>query len=280
MLAGCAPTPNHAVTAWADGPARGKVLLTEHYALHTTIDDRAFRNAMAATMEASHRLYEQLVPAPTAPAAAERREGFVFAYRDEWRRHTSAIAGPEAEIFLRIHKGGYAHERMFATFFHGGPQTLAVCRHEGWHQHVALGFRSRPPPFLEEGLATLFEAGFEGGDVARPATNAPRRARLVEAVRRDRAWPLGTLLHRHAGNFIGIDWRQVDTFYAQAWALGHLLTSDPSYRPGLRRLLDGYANGSLAARRPEAAFAWAFERPFEQIEVDYQAHVRKLAGGR
>jgi hypothetical protein len=261
--------------AWPGGPEHGRTIETEHYVLHTTIEEPEFLGELVQTMEGSYRLYAKLAP---VPVERQKLSAYVYAYRDEWAEYTQATAGPLAPVYLQIHRGGYAHEDVFATFFHGRPQTLAVCRHEGWHQYVATGFERRLPPFLEEGLATLFEAGFTDEDIEQPQPNGTRQLRLIDAVRQRRAWPLRTLLGMHAGDVIGSDGPQIDTFYAQAWALARFLLESERYGPGFRRMLASYADGSIGARPPVAALEKHLNVPFEQLEQDYQRYVRKLTG--
>lgn len=261
--------------AWAGGPEDGRKIETEHYILHTTIVENGFLEELTRTMEDSYALYVSLAPLSRSPA---KLNAFVYAYRDEWAEYTQATAGPLAPVYLQIQRGGYAHEDIFATFYHGRPQTLAVCRHEGWHQYVATGFERRLPPFLEEGIATLFEAGFEQGDFADPMPNGVRQLRLIEAVRQRRAWPLRTLLAMHSGDVIGSDGAQIDTFYAQAWALARFLLQSDRYRDGFLRMLAGYADGSVGSRSPTAAMEHFLDAPFESIERDYQKFVLRLTG--
>lgn len=257
---------------WPGGPPGGQTLLTPHYALHTTVKDPAFLRQLARTMEDSYRLYAELAP------QSDRLHGHVYARREEWADYTQQSAGPLAPVYLQIHRGGYAHGNLFATFHHGDRQTLAVCRHEGWHQYVASRFARRLPPFVEEAVATLFEEGFEAGDVARPLPNGTRQLRLAEAVRRGHVWPLRTLLEMHAGDVIGSDAAQIDTFYAQAWALALFVLQRDAYRDGFRRMLVAYADGSVAAQEPVSAFERYLGLPFERIEADYVRYVRELAG--
>lgn len=273
-LAGCSPRSYHSAP-WHGGPKYGRIVLTEHYALHTTIDEPDFLAELAQTMESTHRLYAKLAPPASGP---RRHDGYVYAYRDEWAEYTQTTAGPSAPVYLQIHRGGYAHEDVFATFFHGRPQTLAVCRHEGWHQYVADGFERRLPPFIEEGVATLFEAGFEGDNLAKPEANGARQLRLMEAVRQRRAWPLRTLLGMHAGDVIGKGASPIDTFYAQAWALARFLLESDRYHQGFRNLMAAYADGTAGSLTPVAALEHYLDAPFEQIEHDYQRYVRQLAG--
>ena len=277
LLAGCAAPPFE-TKPWP-GVELGATLLTPHYALHTDVTDPDFRRELARTMEATHALYAELVGPAQSPDAqartpqraglrpetAENRAGakaegrvapeqarepedarldaYVFATRDEWAEHTRRTTGAAAPLYLLITRGGYAHERAFATFYFGDPQTLAACRHEGLHQYVAATFARRPPPFLEEGLATLFEEGFEDGDLARPVMNGLRHKQVVAAVRAGRTLPLATLLTMNAGDVVGADAADIDAFYAQSWTFARFLTSDRRYRDGLRRLLRAYADG-------------------------------------
>lgn len=274
LLGGCSSRQINS-QAWAGGPEHGRTIETEHYTLHTTIEQSDFLDELVNTMEQSYGLYSALAP---LSRTSGRLSAYVYAYRDEWADYTQATAGPLAPVYLQIQRGGYAHEEIFATFYHGRPQTLAVCRHEGWHQYVATGFERRLPPFIEEGIATLFEAGFEDGDFATPNPNGTRQLRLIEAVRQRRAWPLRTLLSMHSGDVIGSDGAQIDTFYAQAWALARFLLESDRYREGFLRMLAAHADGSVAMRTPVVAMEFYLDAPFEQIEQDYQRFVLRLTG--
>ncbi len=277
-LAGCAGEAFE-TRPWPDGPPGGQVLATEHYDLHTSIADAGLNAHLADTLERTRGLYAKIATAPGVESASgtvpERLTAYVFGFREQWADHTRETTGPAAAIYLQIGRGGYAHGDTFATFYHGGPQTLAVCRHEGWHQYVATTFERRPPPFLEEGVATLFEAGFQEGDLGQPRMSYTRLNRLREAVRRQRAWPLEKLLTMHAGNVVGTNGRQIETFYAQAWALARFLVESDRHRPGLRRLLAGYANGT-ATGNPRQMLETYLGLPFSDLEAQYEAYVRDL----
>ena len=259
------------------------MIVTEHYDLHSTLADGRLDEEVADTLEDSRALYALIATAPDAseaepdagPAEPKRLDAYVFGFREQWVDHTREQTGPAAAVYLQIGRGGYAHEEWFATFYHGAPQTLKVCRHEGWHQYVASRFERRPPPFLEEGVATLFEVGFAGDDLARPRSSADRLSRLREAVRRQRAWPLEQLLTMHAGHVVGTNGRQVATFYAQAWALARFLVESDRYRPGLRRLLAAYADGRIAGSTRQMLEAH-LGVGFEQLKSEYEAYVRDI----
>src|SRR5688500_10888014 len=109
MSGGCAAAGVES-TAWQGGPEHGRTVMTDHYALHTTIEDAFFLRELAESMELSHELYTRLAPLSRKP---RRLSGYVYAYRDEWAEYTEATAGALAPIYLQIHRGGYAHGDVF-----------------------------------------------------------------------------------------------------------------------------------------------------------------------
>ena len=253
----------------------GQTLLTPHYALHTDVADAEFRRELARTMETAHAQYEAFTGVAAGPAG-QRLDGYVFATRDEWADHTRRTAGPLADVYLLINRGGFEREKSFVTFFFGITQTLAACRHEGFHQYVESTFARRPPPFLEEGLATLFEEGFEDEDVNRPIRGGRRHLQLAAAVRNGRARPLGELLTMNAGDVADTDAPRIEAFYAQAWALAHFLAADARYRDGLRPLLRAYAAGETGD--DPSLFASSFGVTASTLADDFAAYQRQLAG--
>jgi hypothetical protein len=289
VLTGCAVEPLYDVEAWPDGPAEGRTLVTRNYELRTTVREGDRRAEMVREMEDAIQLYHRLAPAgppPRTPTLAsmisdrespERAEAFIFAYRDEWAEHTRKTQGSRAALYLNIARGGYASGDSFATFFAGGwPQLYRTMRHEGFHQWIATRFRTRPPPFLEEGLATLFEVGFDTNQLDRPRPAANRLKQLRTAVRRQRLWPLRQLLTMHAGHVVGAnDGRQVETFYAQAWAFARFLVEHEEHGPRVADLLAAYADGS-APRNPWVALEQTFGVDITTLQRQYENYVFDL----
>ncbi|MEL7237385.1 MAG: hypothetical protein AAGK78_00875 [Planctomycetota bacterium] len=276
---GCAASGTR-TEAWPDGPTGGTVVRTEHYALHTTVTDTEFQAKLAKTMEATHKLFEKLAPIDGESASTEDEPfvAYIFQRRDDFDAHTNATAGPAASTLLQIQYGGYALNDTFVTFRHGTAYTLSVCRHEGWHQYVDVHFKQRPPPFLEEGLATLFERGFEQDNLRFPRRDGKRHLHLVEAAKRKRLWSLGQILEMNAGHVIGGGGRQIDTFYAQAWALARMLVSDPKYSDRLENLLSVYARGEAVGRSRTDMFFNTLGVSREELADDYAAYVKEMTG--
>ncbi len=271
LLIGC-ESAKLPVQPWPDGPANGRLIETPNYRLYTTVGDPKLRELILDTLGRSHATYENFAP---VPAGDDKADAFVFAYREEWAQHTKQRLGNRASLYLNISRGGFMTDGWFSTFYSGSvAKLLAIVRHEGFHQHVNRGFKSPMPPFLEEGLATLFEEGFEEGNPRQPIPSFDRLSRLREAVKRSRVWPLDKLLRMHAGHVVGAnDYRQVRTFYAQAWAFADYLSR--YHGPGLRRLLAAYADGS-APQDPRRALASYLDMSFEELSAKYEAHVRTI----
>src|SRR5688572_19996073 len=114
---------------WQGGPEAGRTIVTEHYALHTTIEEEGFLAELSRTMEEAHGLYSKL-----APLSRPQRQlhAYVYAYRDEWAEYTESTAGSLAPVYLQIHRGGYAHAAIVATSYHAPTQPLASAPRPRW----------------------------------------------------------------------------------------------------------------------------------------------------
>jgi hypothetical protein len=271
---GCEASPLE-IEPWPDGPRNGKIVKADRYDIHTTLRDTEKLMAVRRTLNETGPLYRRL--ADQAYDETGRYDAFVFAYREEWADHTRQTQGDRARLYLQIQRGGFASDGDFSTFFSGSlPQMLKTIRHEGLHQHFELSYQRRPPPFVEEGLATLFEEGFEENDLKEPRPSFMRIKRLRESVRRQRLWPLDELLRIDAGHVVGAgDYRQVGTFYAQAWAFASMLASEPDLHEGLQRYLAAYADGT-ASRDPRLALQEAFEMSFDELSARFEEFTRDI----
>jgi hypothetical protein len=131
----------------------------------------------------------------------------------------------------------------------GDSQTFAVAAHEGWHQFVARNFRGRLPPFLEEGLACLFENIRWDNDLPRwnRQTNLTRLRGLRKALARGQLWPLEELIRTHAGLVVDQPSARIEAFYSQSWAFARFMCEyqDGRYFRRLQRMLADVAEGTV-----------------------------------
>jgi hypothetical protein len=231
------------------GGAAGKRVTTAHYLIETTLDNADLVDRVAQVMEGAMGQYRKL--APGVPPTDRPLECFVFANRNQWAQFTESQTGADAKVYLRINRGGYAVRDWFVAYFIGDRETLSVAAHEGFHQYVGRHFKRRPPPFLEEGLATLFEAVEWDRDLPRWrwSSNPTRSNGLTRAVREKATLPLSELCTMHAGQVVSKQAWRVEAFYAQAWGFARFLMDGQGgrYRAGLATMLADLAAGRGAA---------------------------------
>jgi hypothetical protein len=280
---------------WAYGSRPGQKVKSAHYVLLTTIDDPDVVDSLGQLMEGALEQYRLV--APGTDGSSRPMECYLFQYRNEWAHFTRSHTGPDASIYLHINRGGYTFGDRYVAFFIGDISTYSVAAHEGWHQYVARHFKHRPPPFLEEGLACLFEQVKWDGRLPRwdLSANHNRVRGLRVASQAGTLIPLKKLISMHAGQVVDQSSYQVETFYAQNWAFARFLwdAEDGRYRPALQKLLTDAAEGKLyhdsIARVPGStdwdpnSAAPMLERylgmPLDDIDRAYLAYVRKITGG-
>jgi hypothetical protein len=309
-LAGCTATPR-ATAGASSGPHspaavtvdpwnyRGepaRLLRTAHYEIHTTIPDDDVVMNVAQLMEGAHEQYRLL--APDVPLSDEPMQCYLFKDRPEWAVFTKSRTGADANIYLQIGRGGYTVGDWYVAYFVGDVGTYSVAAHEGFHQFIARHFKTRPPPFLEEGLACLFEeVKWKGKRL--PAwdlsQNNGRRNGIRDALANRTMIPLERLVEMHAGMVVDRPHEEVEGFYAQNWAFARFLwdAEDGRYRPALQKLLADAAAGELVAdaglQTGTTSVTWQpksvkpmlehyLGMPLADVEAAYLKYARKIAG--
>ena len=303
-MIGCAsapdvsPKPRYAtivsVQPWSYPKSTARVVRSKHYAIHTTIADDRFLDSLGQLMEAALQQYQQFTPG--VKLSATPMDCYVFQWRSEWADFTTTKTGDDAALYLQINRGGYTVRDWYVAYFIGDVGTYAVAAHEGWHQYVARHFKSRMPPFLEEGIATMFEnvRFYNGPPVFDLSPRSHRANKLRNAIESKSLWPLDKLITMHAGDVVSLPGAKIEAFYAQNWAFAEFLwdAENGKYRPAMQRLLSDCANGTLQGdiRPPKRRFidSWNPEsvRPMlehylgmdlAQIEQAYLTYCRKIA---
>ena len=134
-----------------------------------------------------------------------------------------------------------------------GEETIRAARHE--FVHLVLNHTSMPLPlWLEEGLADYFSTlQLKGGKVL--VGSAPG-TRLDSLRSSDRMDPLLLFSARHDSPFFA-DPKATSVFYAQSWALTHVLMQSP----GAWRQIQQFATLLSTGIEQTVAFQQAFSRP-------------------
>jgi hypothetical protein len=267
-----------------------------HYVIFSTISDRQMLLRIGDLLEGAMASYRSL--APQIPTDSRPMECFVFENRSQWASYTRAHTGDDAAIYLRVNRGGYTIGDRFVAYWIGEQGTYSVAAHEGWHQYLARHLKGRLPPFLEEGLACMFEQVQWVGPDPTPAPrfdltkNHPRQVALRAAADGNNLYPLATLVTMHAGQVVGRRSAKIEAFYAQSWAFARFLHE--AHPEALQQMLADASAGLLYADNstddPAGGPLWDpgtskpmlehyLRMPFGRIEVEFAKYVRALADG-
>lgn len=232
-----------AVAPWHYYDHAGQLISTQHFQIHTTMDDPIFQHMLVRVLEAAH----DRNAAQTHFQYDKPLECYVFSTRGQWETYTKEHGGANAAIYLQISSGGYCQQGVFAGYDIGRDRTLSVIAHETWHQYSWFAFKDRLPSWLEEGLATQNEAIVwdHAQPVFLPEKNSGRKAALRQAVHTGSLFKLPDLLSTHAGRVIKMSQSSIDAYYAQLWSFTLFLESSPLYAQRLRRLVADAATGTL-----------------------------------
>lgn len=295
ILAGCekAPPVQYKVNPWPLKQFKGFVVETEHYLIHTTVDDPMLHRACAALVEGQYERFSadlKLVP-------KLKMKGYIFANRLQWEAFTNATMGPRAKDYLRIRDGGYSAKNICAMYYLGRYPTLSVLGHEVFHQYLNCATDQPIPAWLNEGLSCYYEAHEwdQTTPLFTPQKNTFRRETLADAVQAGRLFPLKALLATHAGEVSKLSQAKVGTYYSQVWALMRFLREgeDGTYAQPLRTLLDelgtrdmktrvsGYLAVTAGSRDMgfgEAVFRVYITEELDRFEQAFTAYVNTLVG--
>ena len=261
LLAGCASPanpvriqgpPKPAQIVFSQGTVDGAPVTRvsgPHYILYSTLENHETLTRIAELMEGAFEVYRSL--APDVPPTDRPMECYLFQTRAEWSQFTRAHTGEDAAIYLRVNRGGYTLGDYYVSYWIGPEGTASVAAHEGWHQYAARHLRGRLPPFLEEGIACLFEQVNWDGNLPRwnLAENPARLLALKSAVELDELYPLAQLIRMHAGQVVSRPSGQIEAFYAQSWAFARFLRDGDNgrHRKALEQMIADAGRGELYA---------------------------------
>ncbi|MDX2131408.1 MAG: hypothetical protein SFY69_05085 [Planctomycetota bacterium] len=259
---------------WSFEGKDGVLVRTPSYRVYTTATRYAVAERVPVFLERA--LIHYSTHLADLPRPAEVMETYLMASRPQWARVTQRVMGRDAEVYLRIPRGGFAANGRAILYDIGPSDTFAITAHEGWHQYTQKTFRSPLPVSFEEGLATYME-GFRWADQERltptflPWKNIERFEKLRRAHAAGELMPLERLQQTTPQDIIGDDPDAALVYYAQVWAMIHFLAEgeDGRHRAGLRQLLEDAASGDLGRRiRREAGGRAASSYQLRRTGVD------------
>lgn len=286
----------------------GFKITTRHYIIFTNLNDPLVTQKLSFFLESAFQAYQQ---ATGSVFAADRLLSiYMFRERSQWEDFTRYWTGSLAETYLKITAGAYYAKGACVAYHLGRQSNFSVLAHEGWHQFSDEFFIFHLPAWLDEGLATLFEAyQWRDGQVTFDPRANGRLLALNEALSSDQFSPLDALLMVDAGRVVSYAAQltveeqhlSIATYYAQLYALIRFLRED-NYGQRLlafHRMLDDGRRGVWPLDEPLRQEAqrqdsptrgwnaqvgpWLFKTYIDPqpqtIETAYRAFCRKILRG-
>jgi tetratricopeptide (TPR) repeat protein len=195
----------------------------------------------------------------------------------------AAGAKPVSIIVFRNRKefAPYTPNQAASAFFHPGAAhdfivmiddstgQYQVANHE--YTHLLAGQTSETlPVWLNEGMAEMYETLEREGPLMVVGRAAPGRA---QALISEKWIGLDVLLSATNDSPLYNEKDRAGMFYAESWALVHMLNLGNGYRTGLHAMLD-----ALKTEDAAAAFHSAYGKSVAEVQQDLQAYIRSPHG--
>jgi hypothetical protein len=266
--------PSPAAAGAFESPPQLRVLEVRHYRIHTDLE-RAFAEDLGKRMDAMFEDYSRRL-ADFNPDRRTKFEVYLFAKRQDYLDFTRNKVPNTGGVFM-------PSRNTLAAFLEGqGRDTLRrTLQHEAFHQFAHSAIHPDLSPWLNEGLASVFEEGIFLGRSFTLGQVPPRRVRQLQAdIKAKRLIPFRKLME-----FSLEDWQVAlsgegtrgATQYNQAWAMCHFLIyagkpGEPTYR---KRLLD-LLNRIHSGQKTERAFNEAFSDNIDGFQQRFLEFARTL----
>src|SRR5262245_32519300 len=143
MLTARTPARVISTETWTFGNEQGRVVRTDSYRLFTTQSDSVLNSRLPTFMEEALQAYTGSLgnlPRPPVPL-----DTYLMANRPQWTRLTQSLMGKQADIYLKIQRGGFTAQGKAVLYDIGTHDTFSLIAHEGWHQYTQRTFRQPLP---------------------------------------------------------------------------------------------------------------------------------------
>ncbi len=164
-------------------------------------------------------------------------------------------------------------ERDTIVMSHGGSENFPTAIHEYVHlvvRHAGVTL----PPWLNEGLAEFYSTLHPLGSKVVVGEIIPGRLAEMQSEK----WiPLAVILAADQNSPYYNEKNKAGSLYNEGWALTHMLSLSPEYRPKWREFVRAILDGKGSAEALTATYG----KPLEAIEDDLSYYVRRrlfLAG--
>jgi len=215
-----------------DNTEDGLKISTNHYEIYTTPKDPLILSLLPVFLESAYRSYIDVLGHTIE--TSHKLQVYYFQSREQWEDFTRYWTGALSESFLNIKAGAYYYNKACIAYNISRQSTFSIMAHEGWHQFSNELFKFHLPAWLDEGLATNFEAyKREPGKVIFDARfNYSRLFSLKKTLMQDEMFTIADLLMLDAGHVVNYAAHnshdsssnpKVEAYYAQLYALTRFL---------------------------------------------------------
>ena len=253
------------------------VMDTRHYRIHTNLET-TFAEELGRRMNAMYDDYSRRLQdfTPSDETANAKFEVYLFKQRDDYRRFTKNKVPNTGGVFMPA-------RNTLAAFLEGqGRDALRrTLQHEAFHQFAHSVINPDLPPWLNEGLATVFEEGIFLGRSFKLGEVPPRRVRQLQLdIDSGRLIPFREIMMMSLDDWsVALNDKQGSrgaTQYNQAWAMCHFLifaqkNGDTIYRKRFLDMLTRIHKGDDGM----TAFTASFSDNIDGFETQF----RKFATG-
>lgn len=175
-----------------------------------------------------------------------------------------------------------AQKRNDQVFKNSHCRLLQRLCHESFHAYLAKCVfgdkKMRVPPWLNEGLAQVFETALvEGGELSIGEADPERRRRVLSALKKNDLLPLTTLLRASPRQFQvahAQEKQAADRNYLAAWALAFYLTFDRQVLG--TPALDEYLKALQRGVEPLEAFHTLTGQSLEVFEKGFRSYLKHM----
>ncbi len=234
---------------------------SDHFEVYTSGDEKHARDAIT-NFERIDTIFNSLVKLP--PASRPRTKLVVFSTSEEFAPYRSNANA--SAFWLNTPDGDFIVMQSL------GADTWPTAVHE--YTHLMIGRAGLDfPLWLEEGLAQFYSTMTFWGSKMRLGLPPPHAMETLSAA--GALIPLNRLFVVNSQSPEERDGRVAPLFYAESWALTHMLLTHGQYRRRIATALAAMASG----RRSADALAATYGKSLKEVTADLHNYLRRFRLG-
>ena len=242
---------------------------TRHYRVLSDVEPN-FARELGQKLDAMYDEYARRLAVFGEAGDAPRFDVYIFARRLDYSKLTGNRFPNTGGVFM-------SGRNLLAVFVEGqGRQaTRRTLQHEAFHQFAHTHIARNLPPWVNEGLAQVFEEGVWTGQGYSVGELPPRRLRQLKSdLKDDRITPFAQFvtMDDRAWQDAFADKDRITTQYNQAWAMVHFLiyAADETGQPRFRQRFIQYLKDIRTGKAPDDAWRASFGGNFAGFEQRFR----------